>query len=118
MEKYIYLPKQINVQLQRRRDIGTAQSKSGAPRLRSTSFLIEPHQYPVPHGELNNPPTISIQIVKTERKRSEIQQQSILPLRIKQEFRRTKRSIRQIEKHNSELGKALSFLGLMQKKQN
>ena len=32
---------------QRRRDIGTAQSKSGAPGIWSTSFLIEPHQYPV-----------------------------------------------------------------------
>lgn len=29
------------------RDIGTAQSKSGAPRAWSASFLIEPRQYPV-----------------------------------------------------------------------
>jgi hypothetical protein len=34
-------------QAKRGRDIGTAQSKSGAPGLWSASFLIEPHQYPV-----------------------------------------------------------------------
>jgi hypothetical protein len=35
------------MQSDRGRDIGTAQSKSGAPGLWSASFLIEPHQYPV-----------------------------------------------------------------------
>lgn len=37
----------MGMQSDRGRDIGTAQSKSGAPGLWSASFLIEPHQYPV-----------------------------------------------------------------------
>jgi len=42
----------MRIWAKRGRDIGTAQSKSGAPGLWSASFLIEPRQYPV--GLLEN----------------------------------------------------------------
>jgi len=42
----------MRIWAKRGRDIGTAQSKSGAPGLWSASFLVEPRQYPV--GLLEN----------------------------------------------------------------